>query len=258
MAAEVTIPEYVHDGDDLVVALQDGTEVVVTVPTGCRPGDVITIELPQPATAAVRQPPGPAVSSDVEVTIPPGVHESEVFIVEAASGSFEVTVPAGCREGDIITVMLSGSGSRVSSRRASDACIGARLSDSSPNYPQPANATDADDSESTFRVGQQVEVLRSSGKWQTARVVDYDLLSDLYRVELLMQGEPSGLFKEGVTEAELCLDRSYHFWATRRPACDSSGSDSRSSASSSSSSRSSTPSRTRSCAASDAQCSARR
>ena len=231
---EVTIPEHVHAGDELLVT-HNGADLVVTVPAACGPGDVITVDFAeQPSEGGASS----SRETDMDVTVPPGVYAGDVFVVQAGEACFDVEVPAGCGPGDTIQLTLPNGSMRDSrgagpSRRVSrENPVGSRRV--SVDYDAPgasrggaaAAHSRVDEWEGNYRRGEKVQVMRSSGQWCNAIISDYYAPAELYTVELLLGGSRSGLFKEAVTEEDLWVDPWDSFWASKRPRRDSSSSES--------------------------------
>ncbi len=178
--------------------------VRIEVPPGCGAGDEVEVE-----GRIVRLPPGsvagmlldvelPNAQQEVELTVPEGLLPGDVLVAEFDGGSYEVTVPPGCGSGDRITVSIPTAAPIPEQQQPEQ-----QLSPPSPPPAEavPAAAPPAPEAPSAYRIGQRVQVMRSNGEWCTAFIDSYDAPSDLFRVELFEQG--SGVFKEGVTEADL-------------------------------------------------------
>jgi hypothetical protein len=101
-AVDVTVPDAVHAGDELLVT-HNGEDLLVNVPAGCGPGDVITVDFP------VTHGEGERTSSTVEVHVPLGAYAGDNFVVDFGGCNFDVTVPQNCGPGDIIDVELPAS-----------------------------------------------------------------------------------------------------------------------------------------------------
>eukprot|EP00931_Biecheleriopsis_adriatica_P055709 TRINITY_DN3299_c0_g1_i4.p1 TRINITY_DN3299_c0_g1~~TRINITY_DN3299_c0_g1_i4.p1 ORF type:complete len:4166 (+),score=1072.85 TRINITY_DN3299_c0_g1_i4:109-12606(+) len=121
--SEVAVPDDHHPGD-VFIAEVDGVDVEVTVPEGCKAGDVVTINKPskQASESAVPQPGelateqhiatfseinavvDPSLADEVEVEVPEDHYPGDVFIAEVNGIDVEVMVPEGCKPGDVISV----------------------------------------------------------------------------------------------------------------------------------------------------------
>ena len=167
----VVVPDGLSGGDTMVVDFNGTPEVIV--PNGCITGSAIDVELP---TAQVHD------SPEMEVTVPDGVTAGDMIMISAGGDDFEVCVPRGCSSGMVFSVCIpKGPLQEVEQQGESSSAV----------------AQDA----GVYRIGQRVQVLRSSGEYSTAFVVDYHAPSGLYKVELFEHG--SGVFKEGVTEDDI-------------------------------------------------------
>ena len=119
-SVSITIPQGVRPGNKITVNLPNGKQAQVTVPNGTRPGNKITINYVDDSAPPARQQPQmapqmPAVmrqpaqaqkeKRSVTITIPQGVRPGNKITVNLPDGrQVQVTVPQGMKPGNKMTV----------------------------------------------------------------------------------------------------------------------------------------------------------
>ena len=179
----VVVPDGLAPGDEFVVSA-NGREFNVTVPDGVWGGVSIDLELP------VAEAPGSSASQHMQqvvVTVPDGVSAGQLFTVDFGGQLFEVTVPDGLVAGDELEIELPAPPSLSSKAppppTASQGGVGWDDWDSAWE-PVPKGSTGwADAPEPApyygrYKIGEKVQVQRTSGEWSPATIKEYDELSD--------------------------------------------------------------------------------
>lgn len=218
----VIVPDGLHPGDVFDAVLEDDSSVAVTVPDGCYGSMEITISVP-----SLEEPPvdGADGVMPVEVLVPNGIYPGDAFSVEHADGQlYDITCPDGVGPGDAIFVdlpllpppplaaeppapqslQLSAQKENISKdnlpegyekvgRHGKGLALNLNLGGGLKLSLGVATA-------GKFRVGQQVEVLRSDGAWSLASVKEYDWRAVNYTVML-----PDTRLKYMVEEEDLRL-----------------------------------------------------
>ena len=202
----VIVPDGLKPGDEFVV-LSNNQEFAVTVPEGAA-GNV-TIELDLPSRSE------PSNSERCVVTVPAGVGPGDTFHVSASwGGVFEIALPDGFHEGSELEVELpiappagsppkeqpfniplppppNASQGGVSWDQWDNDRNGAGgehehrmpFTGDASNY-APGAASGAAAGGGRYRIGDLVQVQRTSGMWSPALIKEYDVVSDTYTVEL--------------------------------------------------------------------------
>lgn len=203
------------DLDGCFVIEHGGRDFQIELPPGSFVGDQIIVALPDDEPPSEPEAPG----NCVEVIVPDGLGAGELMLVEFGGTSFEIAVPDGCVAGDPICVQLPDPPQED-----------LRPLEEAPTEPAAPAHT------GNYRLGQRVQVLRSSGEYCTAFILNYHESSELYRVELFSVG--SGVYKEGVRDEDISStwEQLYVPAAARRQYDSSSASDDGSSSTWSSSS----------------------
>jgi len=160
----VTIPDDLHEGEQMLVAFGGG-EFLVEVPSGCRGGDVIEVDFPvadapsdchaADADASLASPPS---SQLVRLVVPDGMAGGDCLTVEAPWGALlDVVLPDGCRAGEEVELELREEG-----------------------RPQEAPARCG----GVYQPGERVSVLRSNGAYTPGCIKEFEEMSGTYTVEL--------------------------------------------------------------------------
>ena len=188
----------------------------VTVPTDCRPGDLLRLETPQ-GTFEVAVPAGcypgdgfeaafpiecvdgssvdGSSSFQHEVVVPEGVFAGDVFDVRLNGSSFEIVVPEGLGPGDALLCELS--------------CVDEEMHAEAPASPPESPAlpyssglavTETWPAGCAFSSGERVELMRTDGSFSLGRVHGaYEgVLGVLYQIRL-----DNGVYKHAVSEEAL-------------------------------------------------------
>eukprot|EP00930_Biecheleria_cincta_P018351 TRINITY_DN14324_c2_g1_i1.p1 TRINITY_DN14324_c2_g1~~TRINITY_DN14324_c2_g1_i1.p1 ORF type:complete len:2188 (-),score=480.97 TRINITY_DN14324_c2_g1_i1:65-6628(-) len=146
VSTEVVIPHGTKPGDSFDF-LVGGSLIEVVVPPSCQAGDSIRVELPSGSN-----PPSETKRLVIDVAVPPGLREGDMFEAEAGSRVVQVRVPAGTQSGDVITVEI---GSQTTTPRVTaEQCV--------IDVSVPAGV-EAGDVFKVFLDGKVVEVVTPSG-----------------------------------------------------------------------------------------------
>ena len=190
-----------------VCTLEDGNAVDITVPEGCGGGEIICVSVPQSHA------PPPADLVPVDVIVPDGVYGGSTFSVEYAGGVFDIVCPDGCGPGSAIVVDLPSA--PMPPEQPAPAPLPRSDKENLPEGFEKIGKTGkglalslnigggiklslALATQGKYRVGQQVEVLRSDGTWSLASVKEYDCKAVNYTVML-----PDTRLKHMVEEEDL-------------------------------------------------------
>ena len=215
---EVLIPPGCHAGSELVVNAGGDQEVLVTIPEGFGPGELLLVDL-SPVGG------GQAAASEEEpvlnVVVPEGAEGGSEILVDVGDGrELAVVVPQGLRPGDMMEVVVPAATPWSPSPPPPHAEPLPPPPEPLPPPPpqpkpdeerepqrvQPAELSDSDEDDpaqgAKFGVGQPVEVLRTDGAWSLATVVDYDDGGLTYTISLV-----DGRHKYFVEETELRIPR---------------------------------------------------
>lgn len=211
MELEVEIPPGSYPGSDLVVSTLDNRELIVTIPDGKGPGDMLLVTVPitefhdgsctpTGSIGALQSSQVPSCSK-VEVTIPDGCFTGMEFTVELNGLCFGVVVPEGCGPGVLLQVdvpqenptptsptysqqpeilpPMSPTNMPIGTPQAlADAAAHARL--------QSLQLSDSSEDERgpKFAVGAGVEVKQTDGNWSMATVTSYNEAGRNYNVKV--------------------------------------------------------------------------
>lgn len=160
MLFEVSLPAEVSVGSKLDVLLPDGSICVVTVPPDVADGELV-VEVPADVLC---------------VTVPAGVGAGQTFQVESLEhGLLDVVCPDGVAEGDMIDLELPSASGKL--------CAFA----------------DPLQKETSMHVGSRCKVLRTSGSWTPATIVEHDECSDTFTLQL----DSGGALKHCVESSDL-------------------------------------------------------
>eukprot|EP00441_Pelagodinium_beii_P047254 CAMPEP_0197619818 /NCGR_PEP_ID=MMETSP1338-20131121/806_1 /TAXON_ID=43686 ORGANISM="Pelagodinium beii, Strain RCC1491" /NCGR_SAMPLE_ID=MMETSP1338 /ASSEMBLY_ACC=CAM_ASM_000754 /LENGTH=135 /DNA_ID=CAMNT_0043188863 /DNA_START=59 /DNA_END=463 /DNA_ORIENTATION=- len=98
---DIEVPDGCKPGDVITVEV-NGQDVDLEIPKGCLPGRTITIQAPvQNGQDTAR-----SNTSEAEVVIPAGLKVGDVFIVEIDGQELELEVPEGCGPGSVLSVPI--------------------------------------------------------------------------------------------------------------------------------------------------------
>ena len=221
----VTVPDGLNSGEEFTISFNE-TEYTVAVPDGVRGGEEIDLELPA-------APESNAASSSSEmqkvvVTVPGGVGSGMPFTVEFDGQEFEVIVPEGLGFGDELEIELPASTQQPPPPQpppqSQKPALGAGWDDWDAAWtPMPKGSTSWAEAPTPapyygrYKIGEKVQVQRTSGAWSPATIKEYDELSDCYTIELLVSRQLKYFVSENEIqplefEAEKCGE---HFYGRR-------------------------------------------
>ncbi|CAJ1428625.1 unnamed protein product [Effrenium voratum] len=101
---DIEVPSGAKPGEVLTIEA-NGKTFEVTVPENAQPGSVITIGVPEASEPSVAgQNASAETSREVEVEIPEGCHPGDTFAIEVDGQEMEIVVPEGCLPGSVITL----------------------------------------------------------------------------------------------------------------------------------------------------------
>ena len=169
----VQVPPHGKAGDPIRIEHQ-GHAFDCEVPDGYADGDTFELILPESYKTA----------REMEVVVPEGLSPGDVFRVESDDMLFEVILPEHVTAGAHLVVTLPQTAASTDNGAFS-------ASETSTSSLAPC----------AHRVGQRVQVMRSSGEYSPAFIHSYHEPSGLYSVELFERG--SSIFKDGLTEDDL-------------------------------------------------------
>ena len=191
----VVVPDGLRPGDEFLVSAHGG-EFTVTVPDGVYGGAAIDLDLPLPEGHCACSSSESAFVQQVVVTVPDGATSGQAFVVEFDGQEFEVIVPAGLRPGDELEIELPTRGAPSPPvppppPTAAQGGVGWDDWDCAWEAPPKGSAPWAEAPEPApyygrYKIGEKVQVQRTSGAWSPAVIKEYDELSDTYTIELIV------------------------------------------------------------------------
>ena len=212
---EVLIPPGCHAGSELVVNAGGDQEVLVTIPEGFGPGELLLVDL-SPVGGGHAAASGFEEELVVNVVVPDGAEGGSEIIVDVGDGrELAVVVPQGLQPGDTMEVVVPAAAALSPSPPPHAEPLPPELPPEPPPPPdevrepqrvQAAELSDSDEDDpeqgAKFGVGQPVEVLRNDGEWSLATVVDYEDGGMTYTISLV-----DGRHKYFVEETDLRIPR---------------------------------------------------
>ena len=150
MLLTVTVPEGLFSGDVMSVVAPDGLTYELIVPSGCKGGSSIEVDLPCDEPVG-EPPPTNGGMEQVEIVVPDGVLAGQLFSVDFHGILFEIGCPDGCGPGSAIMVELPQPDSAALP----------------PPEPPPVPSWEPSEQETDngykFKPGQRVELIRTGG-----------------------------------------------------------------------------------------------